>query len=200
MTDDSDARRVVKICENCGEPKYATRGEGCTCSDEESVEEAPPLPFNPGIAGEVSKTGALASVDLNVGKSTIEDGNLIVDYWEAKDEAEKCYRQGRLDAFRNALYMYDKFLQEEREAHGVKPKMFEHASDRLIEYLEEQAGEESSPENSSPSATEKLKKRLNRYKSHAEAQKDDIGGVQPELRAKISMLEDILDERGVDYE
>jgi hypothetical protein len=37
----------------------------------------------------------------------------------------------------------------------VKPKTFEHASDRLIEYLEEQAAEESIPDIPSTSTTEK---------------------------------------------
>jgi len=36
MSDSPNSNRVVKVCDDCGKPKYATNSEGCTCDEPRS--------------------------------------------------------------------------------------------------------------------------------------------------------------------
>jgi len=136
VSDSPNSNRVVKVCEDCGEPKYVTNSEGCTC------EREPDLP----VAGVLQKfpQGQNPSwrfyEDEEFGKdSKNSERKKVVDLNDAEEavrEREEQVRREIREKIEDKMEELRKELKKADETNKSE-RMIEGGLDSLYEFKEE---------------------------------------------------------------
>jgi len=172
VSDSPNSNRVVKVCEDCGEPKYVTNSEACTC------EREPDLP----VAGVLQKfpQGQNPSwrfyEDEEFGKDSKNSERKKVVNLKDAEEAIACITHGEY----RARYC-EKCLEENiREARSQERR-------EIIDKIEDKIGNlDENPSNFTELDSDKMVDRLTEdiWRVHVKIMEDELKELRDDLEDK----------------